>query len=417
MMKSKNVWITLCLINLSIVAFLGFVLRSKIIFSIPFIDYRSLISAHSHFAFAGWVGLSILTLFVYDLLAPQFASKKIYPLLLVATQLSAFGMLFSFPFGGYNAVSIVFSTLYIFTAYVFAAVFIKDFLRSKPGKSLKILGISSIVFLMLSALGPVGLSYILISKSANSILYRDSIYTFLHFQYNGFFTVAIFGLLFNRVKRQVDLNHKNVYLFSVFLVLSVVPALFLSLLWHNNFWFYIVASVAALLIMVSLFYLFKFFGMLVKTSNYTHKLARNFIVFALVSFVIKMALNIGTLHPDLGDAVYGNRPVIIGFLHLVFLGFVTFYLLSYFIEEQLFSARKKLLATPLYIFAFGIFANEALLGIQGLEILFKSNSKLYNWLLWGASIVLFIGAASIVFARFASSRSSKISANENAPQL
>src|SRR3954465_4842439 len=107
----KPFWINLCLLNLCIVAFFGLLLRSKILFPLPFIDYRNVLSAHSHFAFAGWVGLTLITLFVYDLLPEVLSAKKIYQWILAGIELSSLGMAFFFPFYGYNALTIFFSTL------------------------------------------------------------------------------------------------------------------------------------------------------------------------------------------------------------------------------------------------------------------------------------------------------------------
>ena len=115
-----------------------------------------------------------------------------------------------------------------------------------------------------------------------------------------------------------------------------------------------------------------------------------------------MLLNVGTIFPQLGDAIYGNRPVIIGFLHLVFLGFVSFYILSSLTGSGYFIKNGKTIQMPLLFFGFGIIANEAILMLQGLEILFKSNSILYSWLLWFAGIILFTGALLIVFAYYSS---------------
>ena len=87
MIKDKrSFWLTLALINLCIVAFLGFSLRSKILFPLPFLDYSGLLSAHSHFAFAGWVGLSLITLFVYDVLPATLANNRIYQLVLAGIE-------------------------------------------------------------------------------------------------------------------------------------------------------------------------------------------------------------------------------------------------------------------------------------------------------------------------------------------
>ena len=102
----------------------------------------------------------------------------------------------------------------------------------------------------------------------------------------------------------------------------------------------------------------------------------------------------------MGNAVYGNRPVIIGFLHLVFLGFVTFYILSNLIEHDLFSRNGKVIVYPFYIFSFAIIFNETILMLRGLGILFKNNSSIYNWFLWIAAIMLLLGATLVMSARF-----------------
>ena len=60
---------------------------------------------------------------------------------------------------------------------------------------------------------------------------------------------------------------------------------------------------------------------------------------------------------------------------------------------------------PFMVFTLGVIGNEAFLMTQGLEILFKTNSTLYSWLLWGASIVLFTGALFIAIARIKTARS------------
>jgi len=117
-----------------------------------------------------------------------------------------------------------------------------------------------------------------------------------------------------------------------------------------------------------------------------------------------MALNVGTIFPKLGNAIYGNRPVIIGFLHLVFLGFVSFYILSSLIENNYFANKSRQMKVPFFLFGFGIVANESLLMLQGLEILFKTNSTLYSWLLWGVSLILFTGATSILISFLAADK-------------
>lgn len=398
MRNNKRLWIGLCLTNLCLVAFWGFVLRSKILFPIPFVDYRNVISAHSHFAFAGWVGLCLVTLLIYNLLPQQLSQKKFYQFILIGTEISSLGMVAFFPFEGYSATSIFFSSLYIVMNYVFAPVFIKDVLQSVNDKSTRLVSIASVASLLLSAIGPLGIVYILLSKSGDSILYRDSIYTFLHFQYNGFFTLAVVALFFQFLHTKGIAAGHRLQTFALFLTLSVLPALALSLLWHNHFIYYVFAAIGALFILLAVRHLIPFFTSFGENKLFSSLLAKRLGLFALVSLLLKMVLNVGTLIPSLGDAVYGNRPVIIGFLHLVFLGFVTFFILSRLLEAGYFTRHQKIIRFPFYVFSFGIIANETLLMLQGLGILFKTNSNIFNWLLWGASIFLLLGAVAIAVA-------------------
>src|SRR5688572_3733622 len=116
-MIKKGFWARASLLNLSIVALLGSLLRSKILFPISWINYRHLINTHSHYAFAGWITLAFLTLFTYTLLLPPHQERKWYQYMLWGIMFSSIGMLFSFPFQGHNTISISFSTLFIFFTY------------------------------------------------------------------------------------------------------------------------------------------------------------------------------------------------------------------------------------------------------------------------------------------------------------
>jgi len=395
----KGLWLSLGLFNLCIVALLGFALRSKILFPLHFLDYSGLLSAHSHFAFAGWAGLSFVTLFIYDLLPEERYQRKIYQWILMAIEISGLGMAFLFPFFGYNFVTIAFSTLYVIAIAVFVPAFIGDILSSQQNKIIKLLSISALISLVLSFLGTVGLLYIIASKSGGSLLYRDSIYTFLHFQYNGFFTLSVFAVFMNYLLKKGFVLNKDANLFSVTLCLSIVPALFLSLLWHSKSLFYLLASIGCLLILMALYYLYLFLKSIPSNQIFSSGIAKTFWKFSVISFVLKMVLQVGTIFPQLGNAVYGDRPVIIGFLHLVFLGFITFFILAILIESGYFTKNKKTPPFPFVVFSTGIFANEFVLMVQGLGILFKTNNDIYKWLLWVTAIILFSGAILIALSR------------------
>jgi hypothetical protein len=58
------------------------------------------------------------------------------------------------------------------------------------------------------------------------------------------------------------------------------------------------------------------------------------ILLSIGAFVLKMVLQSLTIFAGVGNAVFGDRPVIIGFLHLVFLGFVSPFILAYYTQER-----------------------------------------------------------------------------------
>lgn len=394
--RKKSFWLGLCFINLWLVALMGVLLRSKILFSITFVNYKNFLNAHSHLAFSGWVGLAFLTFFIYDVLPQGLSGKQIYEVVLWTVEISSLGMAVSFPFKGYAFFSILFSTLFILATYVFGWRFFKDIRRLQLFPPVRWLSVASVASLLLSSVGPFGLAYFMITKSGNSLLYRDIIYTFLHLQYNGFFALGVFALFFHALHSKGFLLPKAAKWFSLSLIASVLPSLFLSLLWHNLPVFYVFAIIGCLFVLLSLLFFIPFFRALAAAPLFTHRLAKVLWIASSLSFIIKTVLTAGTIYPPLGNAVFGARPVIIGFLHLVFLGFVSFFIVSKVLEDGLFDGNNRLVAYPFYIFGAGVVINEVLLMLQGLEVLLQTSSPLYNWLLWIAAIVLFSGASSMV---------------------
>ncbi len=398
--KKKSFWINLSLINLCVVAFLGFSMRTKFLFPVPFINYRNFLSAHSHFAFGGWVGLVLTTLLVFRLLPPERSGKKIYLWILAGMEISSVGMVLSFPWEGYGPFSIVFSTLYIFVTYLFGFVYIKDILKTPQARIIRMLTITALASLVLSSVGPFTLAYMMMTGLADSHLYRDSIYTFLHFQYNGFFALSVFALFFDYMMKKGISPDSNMKRFVLFICISTLPAVFLSLLWHDLRTYYLLATVGCFFLLIALYFFIRLFISIIKDPLSNIRMVRNFWLISLFSFGLKVMMNIGTIIPQLGHAVYGDRPVIIGFLHLVFLAFVTFFILGLLIDRGYFFRKGKLMRIPFFVFGFGIIFSEMLLMVQGLQILFKTNNYLYSWLLWISAIILFIGAFMIMVARF-----------------
>src|SRR6266540_6305325 len=118
-MNIYNKWARWALLNLAIVAAAGVLLRYKILFSLPLFDYKNLLHAHSHFAFSGWISIALFIAITAAIANYASISISVYTRLFILAQVAAFGMLLTFPFMGYKAPSIAFSTLSIFFSYGF----------------------------------------------------------------------------------------------------------------------------------------------------------------------------------------------------------------------------------------------------------------------------------------------------------
>lgn len=395
----KKQWITLSVVNLMIVAVLGFTLRSKILFSIPFLDFKHLLHAHSHFAFGGWVSLALLTLMSFELLPNTKRVKTINTLLWLVT-INAFGMLISFIFQGYGFYSILFSTLFIFTTYAYAWVFIKEIKKTSINKTIKRLSTAAVIYMAVSSIGPFTLAYLLASKSGNIILYKDAVYTYLHLQYNGFFTLGIMAVMFNRIiMAGIELNEVHTYRFSNMLNVSIIPSLFLCYLWHYpNTPVRIVSVIGAVTVLLSFIQLSLLLKPLNKYASINSITFKYLFRLSFLALMLKLVLQTLTVFPAIGEAVFNNRPVIIGFLHLVLLCFVTLYIVAHYIQTGIFK-ENRITQTAVIIFTAGVLINELVLMVQGLEIMLMTNSVLFTWLLWYAAICLFLGSLLLLIAR------------------
>lgn len=410
----KNKWLSVSLVNLSVVALLGLILRSKILFSIPFLDFKSVLHAHSHFAFGGWITLALLTLMSYELLPAEKVRKKIYNYLLASIWLCSIGILVSFLYQGYGAYSITFSTIFIIITYTFTFIFCRDMVKSDSTQTIKLLSISALIFLVISSVGPFTLAYLLVNKIPDTVLYKDAIYTYLHLQYNGFFTLSVFALLFNKIAPSLSKKPlRRFHTFSWLLALSVIPSMFLSYLWHYpQLWLKIIAVIGCIsMIACTAYFLSLAYSMRTIRSGLTRQAVHVGLI-AMAAFLLKMIFQSMTIIPSLGPLVFSNRPIIIGFLHMVLLGFVSLYLLAHFIQaEILYTDRYSMIS--MWVFCTGVIMNEVILMFQGLEGMFMITSSLFPKLLWITGAWLLIGALMILVRKLIKERSKSSSAQSH----
>jgi len=356
-------------------------------------------------------------LFVRELLPELYRNKNVYQWMLGSIFLSSAGTLLT-TILGMEVLKDFFSVVFIVTSYVFSWAFIKHIHRAAVTKTVYLLSVSAIVCLILSSLGPITLSCLHALRSVQSVYYRDALYIYLHFQYNGFFTLAVFALLFQKLYSKIQKqNQKNFYWFALLLCLSTLPSLFLSFLWQApNETFRIIAAAGSILVFASVTWFIISSLPAFRLSRFVRGPLRYMILLSIGAFILKMILQSLTIFTGVGNAVFGDRPVIIGFLHLVFLGFVSPFIVAYYTQEKILNVKVKLTIHAQVIFIVFVVCNELALMLQGVGAMFLKGSHWFSWALWVISIGLLVGVV-LTFVAVIKSTAQSLKRDEDQQEL
>jgi hypothetical protein len=395
-------WAFLSLLNLFVLAGVGVLLRYKIIFSLPLVNQKNLLHGHSHFAFSGWVGMALFTCVTWVLHHFHRINLRHYERFFWLGQIASFGMLFTFPFIGYKAASIFFSTLSVVFSYLFVYRAWKDI--GAAGLPLPVAQWfkTALVFLCLSTLGTFFLAWLMQQKGYSQEWYIGSVYFFLHFQYNGWFLFALLGLFYyflSRIPYQAGCHARP----QVYRLMSIaaVPAFFLSALWMRlPAWMYWLAVAAALLQLAALFYFARVLFHCVRGTRASVSVYVKWLWgLALLAFVLKIIFQALSVFPSITHFAFGFRPIVIGYLHMVLLGMVSFFLVGFLLQEKLVSHDSRLARTGITIFAGAVIINEILLMMQGVASIWMLSFPLVNTLLFFVAILIFTGVGLLLLGQ------------------
>jgi len=402
MINSKNTfWVRAALINLSIVATVGAIMRYKIGFELHWFDQKFLQEAHSHFAFAGWITHSL-----YFLLVSLFRSnlpdikEKVYNRLILVNLLSAYGMLFSFMHQGYGPVSLFFSTISVITGYVFAWFALKDAGRLPSGHPSKNWIKAAICFGILSTFGTMVLSYMMGTHHFNQTTYLGSIYFYLHFQYNGWFLFACIGLFLDKIKHLI--HHPALERMSFWcFFLAGIPSYFLSTLWaHLPVWLYAIVILAAILQLIGWWQMLRLINSIKgQLHSIIPKPARFLLLMVGTALSIKLCLQLVSTVPIISKLAFSFRPIVIAYLHLVLLMIITLFLLTFMFSTDWIRQNKRTIMA-LSGFTLGIVLNETVLCIQGIGAFSYTVIPYADQMLFGIALVLSGSAWLILTAQF-----------------
>jgi uncharacterized membrane protein len=223
--------------------------------------------------------------------------------------------------------------------------------------------------------------------------YFAALYFFLHFQYNGWFLFVCFGLFFSylfekRFLHSVAIN-KNLF---VIMAIIVAPTFLLSILWLNlPRPLHLLANISAILQLLVLFYFFRLFPVVKKNiPRKITKTTRYLWTMAAFAFILKIVLQTLSIAPFFSNYAFGFRPIVIGYLHLSFLGIISFFILGYI--NEIFARQKRLVSkTGVFLFVFGVLLQELTLMLQGLEVLNLEPLPYANIVLFYSAIIIGTG--------------------------
>lgn len=357
--------IRLSLFYFFLAALLGAGLRLFVIVDFP-VEYRYIVHTHSHIALLGWVYVALTTL-LFKLYLAQAGVSNTYRKIFIFTQVTLAGMLLTFPFQGYAVFSIIFSTLFLFASYIFAGLFLKKVAPELRRRFSFKLAKWSVIYLVLSSIGPWSLGIIMNTLGSTSVWYKMSIYFYLHFQYNGWFILALLGILFYFLEEKgFETQQHQQRMWLKLINSSVLLTFFLSTLFTEpHSIFYVLGGLGALL--QTLVLVLVFLWLLPVWNTFSTQLKKGvgaMLLTAGILLAVKSDLQLLSSLPYFAKLAFHNLDFVIAYLHFVFLGVVSIALFAYLVQTGLLKLSRNLYL--LYLFAFLL--TESLIVYKGLSI-------------------------------------------------
>ena len=385
-------FVRVALLNFFLAAVLGASMRYAFVSELPWLKYRNVMHAHSHVAMLGWVYL-ILAILLWKAFG-ETAGSKVFSNLFWLTEFSVVGMLVSFPLQGYGTFSITFSILFILLAYVFSYKLWRS-LSGKTGHG-ELMARTALVWLLLSTLGIWAMGPVMALGAKGSTFYYMSIQFFLHFQFNGWFTFAAMALLF-RQANQLGLTYhqKDFYRFYWLLVVSCVFTFALAVTWAQPEDFLFIAnSLGVFLQLIALFYFLRVVNRYFRGGLRTHidGFTTTFYTLAWLSFVAKIVIQTAVVVPQIAVVSYTIRAYVLGFIHLILLGSITFLALGYGFATNAINYKRFIARTGWILLIAGFLLTELILFGQG-TLLWAGKGFIthYYIIIFGASLLLPLG--------------------------
>jgi hypothetical protein len=385
-------WLKLNYLYFILVALIGLMMRSTFL-GLP-LPYSHLLHTHSHTAFLGWVYPTFMILLINSFLDKESISKYKFNLQIIITHVLIFVMFISFLAQAYGLYSIVSSSLSQIVSYWFIFSFFKALKQQESTESARISNSFlkiALWALFASTFGPWAVGILKAAGLGGSDWYKMAIYYYMHFQYNGWILFALFALFFKLIEKQFSGNDiKFAQRFLIYMAYALVPGYFLSILdLSNSSLIYSLAALSAILQINSLYLLGRllFNKRSKKLIQFVSPLIKTIAILFLFAFSLKTVLQFLSIIPSLTKLAFSNHAIVIAFIHLIMLGFVSTFLIAYLAQKEILSFQGVISKIGLTLFMAGFIATEIILGFQ-----FSGWLLLYNVkILAGFTLCLALG--------------------------
>jgi hypothetical protein len=152
------------------------------------------------------------------------------------------------------------------------------------------------------------------------------------------------------------------------------------MLWTNPpTWVYVIAGLAAVLQLIGLFYGWQILTVYLRSIK--NKFFQFIFSLVLIAYSLKLAMQVFSAFPVIADYVYETRIfTAIGYIHLVMLGFLSLFMLTYFVRINIFW-DNFITRTGLILFLAGLVLSEVILFFNGI-LLTRTGTSIENYGQW-----------------------------------
>lgn len=352
------------------IAIEGLLVRMMPFHKLPLnLNQYNLIQSHSHTAFLGWTMTALLIFILYTFRIDLTSNRKTTDLLFWILYILIIVSGFSFLISGYSIISIILLVLFLIISYFVLILLFRKMKSIENTLSANLIK-TGIVFYFISSFATWTLPIIIINGMKNESLYYYDIFFYLHFLYNGFIAFVILALIIHTYKRNIYNNSQNTKLITI-LSIGTVMTYTGSIIWSDvNIIFNYINFTGSILILYAFYKLIKPVLNNLQSLFWSEKVL---LYTSLLSFLLKILMQIGESEPGIASMVYPmKRYLIIGYMHLITLGLISTFILSYAIRLKfIYSNKNTSIVSVLFISA--IVLSEALLFTNGILMMIGSN--------------------------------------------